>query len=230
MGCLILQKKYMDYKVLLVDDEEDILNLLSYNFTKEGYKVFTASNGKDAIEAANKHLPEVIVLDVMLPDIDGIEVCESLRKNPDLNKCYILFLSARGEDYSQVAGYRAGGDDYILKPDRIRVLLHKIKALLDRDRELPEPIQSKSFVVDIEKYSITKDGKEIIIPKKEFELLTYLMTDGDKVFRREDILSNVWGDITMSDRTIDVHVRKLRERFGSEIIRTVKGVGYRYMG
>jgi two-component system alkaline phosphatase synthesis response regulator PhoP len=139
-------------------------------------------------------------------------------------------LSARGEDYSQVAGYRAGGDDYILKPVRIRVLLHKIKALLDRDRELPEPIQSKSFVVDIEKYSITKDGKEIIIPKKEFELLTYLMTDGDKVFRREDILSNVWGDITMSDRTIDVHVRKLRERFGSEIIRTVKGVGYRYMG
>ena len=180
MGCLILQKKYMDYKVLLVDDEEDILNLLSYNFTKEGYKVFTASNGKDAIEAANKHLPEVIVLDVMLPDIDGIEVCESLRKNPDLNKCYILFLSARGEDYSQVAGYRAGGDDYILKPVRIRVLLHKIKALLDRDRELPEPIQSKSFSVDIEKYSISKDGKEIIIPKKEFELLTYLMTDGDK--------------------------------------------------
>ena len=150
----------MDYKVLLVDDEEDILNLLSYNFTKEGYKVFTASNGKDAIEAANKHLPQVIVLDVMLPDIDGIEVCESLRKNPDLNKCYIL-LSARGEDYSQVAGYRAGGEDYILKPVRIRVLLHKIKALLDRDRELPEPIQSKSFRWMLKNIRLRKMGRKL---------------------------------------------------------------------
>lgn len=220
----------MDYKVLIVDDEEDIRKLLSYNFEKEGYKVDTAETGADAMKIALKTIPDIIFLDVMLPDIDGIEVCEMMRKQPVLNNSYILFLSARGEDYSQVAGYRAGGDDYIVKPVRMRVLLHKTKALLDRNIEHKEAKDRESVLLDMERYSIMKDGKESIIPKKEFELLSYLMSSPDKVFRREEILTNVWGDPRISDRTIDVHVRKLREKFGMGIIRTVKGVGYRYMG
>lgn len=220
----------MDRKVLIVDDEEDILKLLSYNFEKEGYKVFTAQTGEEAISTALNVIPDIIFLDVMLPDIDGIEVCEKLRKQPALNNSYVLFLSARGEDYSQVAGYRAGGDDYIVKPVRMRVLLHKTKALLERNFESIESNVRDSVLLDMERYSIVKDGKESIIPKKEFELLSYLMSAPDKVFRREEILTNVWGDPRISDRTIDVHVRKLREKFGMGIIRTVKGVGYRYMG
>ncbi|WP_066756622.1 response regulator transcription factor [Crocinitomix algicola] len=220
----------MDRKVLIVDDEEDILKLLSYNFEKEGYKVFTAQTGEEAISTALNVIPDIIFLDVMLPDIDGIEVCEKLRKQPALNNSYVLFLSARGEDYSQVAGYRAGGDDYIVKPVRMRVLLHKTKALLERNFESMESNVRDSVLLDMERYSIVKDGKESIIPKKEFELLSYLMSAPDKVFRREEILTNVWGDPRISDRTIDVHVRKLREKFGMGIIRTVKGVGYRYMG
>lgn len=220
----------MEHKVLIVDDEDDILKLLSYNFEKEGYKVFTAKTGEEAINMALKTVPDIIFLDVMLPDIDGIEVCEKMRKQPALNNSYILFLSARGEDYSQVAGYRAGGDDYIVKPVRMRVLLHKTKALLERSIEHQESKDKESVLLDMERYSIVKDGKESIIPKKEFELLSYLMSAPDKVFRREEILTNVWGDPRISDRTIDVHVRKLREKFGMGIIRTVKGVGYRYMG
>lgn len=220
----------MEYKVLIVDDEEDIRKLLSYNFEKEGYTVHTAINGKQAFEMALQIVPDIIFLDVMLPDIDGIEICEMMRKQPALNNSYILFLSARGEDYSQVAGYRAGGDDYIVKPVRMRVLLHKVKAFLDRNIEVTSKAEQNSVVLDNDRYSIMKDGKENIIPKKEFELLAYLMSSPDKVFRREDILSTVWGVSSVSDRTIDVHVRKLREKFGMGIIRTVKGVGYRYMG
>lgn len=220
----------MDYKVLIVDDEPDIVKILSYNFEKEGYKVYQASSGKDALDIAFRETPNVIFLDVMLPDIDGIEVCERLRKNAALNNSYILFLSARGEDYSQVAGYRAGGDDYIVKPVRIRILLHKVKALLERTAENSESFVHDGVVLDTDRHSIVKNGVESIIPKKEFELLSFLMSTPNKVFKREEILSNVWGDNLISDRTIDVHVRKLREKFGSGIIRTVKGVGYRYMG
>ncbi|MFT5819734.1 MAG: two-component system alkaline phosphatase synthesis response regulator PhoP [Crocinitomix sp.] len=220
----------MESKILIVDDEPDILKLLTYNFEKEGYQVFTASTGTDAIAIALKVVPEVVFLDVMLPDIDGIEVCELLRKQAVLNTTYIIFLSARGEDYSQVAGYRAGGDDYIVKPVRLRVLMHKVKALLDRGLENPDIKRNDKVQIDPERFSIQKDGKESIIPKKEFELLSFLMSTPDKVFRRKEILASVWGDPKISDRTIDVHVRKLREKFGAGIIRTVKGVGYRYMG
>lgn len=220
----------MENKLLIVDDEKDILKLLSYNFEQDGHKVYTAGNGVDAVKMALKVVPQVILLDVMLPDIDGIEVCERLRKQPALNNTFILFLSARGEDYSQVAGYRAGGDDYIVKPIRIKVLRHKIKALLERVSDHKEYRENEHVHLDVDRYSIVKDGKESIIPKKEFELLSYLMSAPDKVFRREEILANVWGDPRISDRTIDVHVRKLREKFGMGIIRTVKGVGYRYMG
>jgi len=220
----------VEYKVLIVDDEEDIRKLLSYNFEKEGYVVYTASTGMKAFDLAMKIIPDIIFLDVMLPDIDGIEICEMMRKQPALNNSYILFLSARNEDYSQVAGYRAGGDDYIVKPVRMRILLHKAKAFLDRNTQVVTKIETNSVLLDNERYSIMKDGKENIIPKKEFELLAYLMSSPNKVFRREEILSGVWGDSKVSDRTIDVHVRKLREKFGVGIIRTVKGVGYRYMG
>ncbi len=220
----------MEHKILIVDDEPDILHLLSYNFEKEGYKVYGSGNGKDGIATAIKVVPDVIFLDVMLPDIDGIEVCELIRKQPTLNNTYIIFLSARGEDYSQVAGYRAGGDDYIVKPVRMRVLLHKVKALLERNLENIDAKRNDKVLIDPERFSIHKDGKESIIPKKEFELLSFLMSTPNKVFRRDEILASVWGDPKISDRTIDVHVRKLREKFGTGIIRTVKGVGYRYMG
>lgn len=220
----------LEPKVLIVDDEPDILHLLAYNFEKEGYKVYESSTGRDGLTTALKVVPDVIFLDVMLPDIDGIEVCELIRKHPTLNNTYIIFLSARGEDYSQVAGYRAGGDDYIVKPVRMRVLMHKVKALLERNVDNSTGKSKESVMINPERYSIQKDGKESIIPKKEFELLSFLMSTPDKVFRREEILASVWGDSKISDRTIDVHVRKLREKFGSSIIRTVKGVGYRYMG
>lgn len=217
-------------KILIVDDEEDILEMLAYNFTKEGMKVFKADNGAKAIEAAEKNRPDVILLDVMLPDTDGISVCETLRKNPALKNTLILFLSARGEDYSQVAGYNAGADDYIVKPIRIKILMHKIKVLLDRVTS-PEGNESKSGItINPERFSISMDGKETIIPKKEFELLSLLMSVPHKVFRREEILNDVWGDTYIGDRTIDVHIRKLREKFGSDVIQTVKGVGYKFMG
>lgn len=226
-----MKKLLVEHTVLIVDDENDILRLLEYNLEKEGLKIYTASNGTEAIEKAQKVQPQVILLDVMLPDIDGIEVCERIRKQLHMTDAYIIFLSARGEDYSQVAGYRAGGDDYIVKPVRIKVLAHKIKAVLERiEEQAEEEEQANSVQLDVERYSIKKNGEECIIPKKEFELLSYLMSSPDKVFRRDEILSNVWGHAHISDRTIDVHVRKLRERFGSNIIRTVKGVGYRYMG
>ncbi len=224
----------MAHKILIVDDEKDILTLLSYNFKLDNMEVHTASNGLDAVEKALDIVPDVILLDVMLPDIDGIEVCERLRKQEELKHTLILFLSARGEDYSQVAGYRAGGDDYILKPIRIKVLRHKVLALLTRNKELNEQRsiapKKKGIELDADRFLIVKDGSETIIPKKEFELLSFLMSTPNKVFRRDEILNCVWGSESIGNRTIDVHVRKLRERFGGSIIRTVKGVGYRYMG
>jgi len=218
-------------KILIVDDEPDILELLAYNFKKQDMIVFTASDGKTAIHLAEKHTPDVILLDVMLPDIDGIEVCEEIRKHQSLKNCLILFLSARGEDYSQIAGYKVGGDDYIVKPVKLKILTEKIRALLQRSNQSVEGnISSSHMTINPSKYTVTKDGIENIIPKKEFELLTLLMTNPDKVYRRDEILEQIWGIQTfVGDRTIDVHIRKLREKFGQHIIKTVKGIGYKFV-
>ncbi|MFD1551203.1 DNA-binding response regulator [Putridiphycobacter roseus] len=217
-------------KILIVDDEPDIVDLLAYNFKKQEMAVFSANNGKEAIEIAKKQHPEVILLDVMLPDIDGMEVCEELRKDRNLKNSLILFLSARGEDYSQIAGYKVGADDYIVKPVKLKVLTEKIRTLLERRNEEPlGNITSTNISIDANRYTVSKDGAESIIPKKEFELLTLLMSKPEKVYRREEILEQIWGVKTfVGDRTIDVHIRKLREKFGQTIIKTVKGIGYKF--
>ncbi len=218
------------HKILIVDDEPDIVDLLAYNFKKQDMSVFTANNGRDAIDIATIQHPEVILLDVMLPDIDGMEVCEELRKDKNLKNSLILFLSARGEDYSQIAGYKVGADDYIIKPVKLKVLTEKIRTLIERRNEVPKGnISSTNISIDSNKYTVSKGGEESIIPKKEFELLTLLMSNPEKVYRREEILEQIWGVKTfVGDRTIDVHIRKLREKFGQNIIKTVKGIGYKF--
>lgn len=220
------------YKILLVDDEKDILEFIGYNLKKEGYQVFTARNGKDAIGIAKDELPHLIILDVMMPKMDGIETCTEIKSIPELNNTIIVFLTARGEDYSQIAGFEAGADDYITKPIKPKVLISRIKALLRRYKE-PEKaldeIRLKDFTIDREKYLVFKDDTEISLPKKEFELLMLLASKPDKVFSREEIFTKVWGnDVIVGDRTIDVHVRKIREKIGLDSIKTVKGVGYKY--
>ncbi len=225
-------------RILLVDDEPDILEFLSYNIQKEGYEVHTAGNGKDAIHLAGEIIPHLILLDVMMPEMDGIETCEELRKNTDLQSTIIAFLTARGEDYSQIAGFEAGGDDYITKPIKPKVLVSRIKALLKRYRtEQKEDddtdskvIERGSLVIDKDKYQVMNNGKELVLPKKEFELLLLLISKPDKVFTRDEIFTAVWGDnIIVGDRTIDVHIRKLREKIGDKHIKTIKGVGYKYI-
>lgn len=215
-------------KILVVDDEEDILELLNYNFKKEGFTVYTAATAKTAIESAHKHHPDIILLDVMLPDMDGISICETLRADAAFKNTLILFLSARQEDYSQVAGYNAGADDYLVKPIRVKILIHKIRALLERVNGSPKGTTLSGITINPERFSITQGEVETTIPKKEFELLALLMSRPDKVFRREEILSEVWNNSHIGDRTIDVHIRKLREKFGQESIQTVKGVGYKF--
>ncbi|MDX1349785.1 MAG: response regulator transcription factor [Putridiphycobacter sp.] len=217
-------------KILIVDDEQDIVELLAYNFKKHDMVVYSANSGKEALAIATKQVPDVILLDVMLPDIDGMEVCEEIRKHKQLQNSLILFLSARGEDYSQIAGYKVGADDYIVKPVKLKILTEKIRTLLNRRNEGPVgSLSSSSLRVDPNRYTVTKDGEENIIPKKEFELLTLLMSKPEKVFRREEILEQIWGLKTfVGDRTIDVHIRKLREKFGQEIIKTIKGIGYKF--
>lgn len=214
-------------RLLIVDDEPDIVDMLAYNFEQEKMNVFKAHSGKEALEQAKKYKPDIVLLDVMLPDFDGIEVCERMRKIEDLEDTIIIFLSARGEDYSQVAGYKAGADDYVVKPVRVKILKHKISVLLQRFSG-KIIAQETNIKVDKEKFTVFHQGKEQIIPKKEFELLALLLSSPEKVFRRDEILSTVWGDTIIGDRTIDVHVRKLRERFGDQVIQTVKGVGYKY--
>ena len=218
-------------KILLVDDEEDILDLLEYNLSKEGYTVKTALNGKQAIEVANEFLPDLIIMDVMMPEMDGIEACGEIRKNKLLANTIITFLTARGEDYSQIAGYDAGADDYITKPIKPKVLFSKIKGLLRRasvEAELVE--ETATMRIDREKYIVIQKGVEISLPKKEFELLALLLSRPNNVFTREKIFASVWGDdIVVGDRTIDVHIRKLREKIGDEYIKTVKGVGYKFV-
>ena len=220
-------------KILLVDDEQDILDFVSYNLKKEGYQVFTASNGRDAISIAKKEIPNLIILDVMMPELDGMETCRELREIDTLKDVVIAFLTARNEDYSQIAGFDVGGDDYITKPIKPRVLSSRIKALLRRSAPSidvsTEQVDLGGIRIDRERYLVIKGDQEISLPKKEFKLLALLATKPGKVFTREYILQQVWGDeVVVGDRTIDVHIRKLREKLGEEYIKTIKGIGYKF--
>ncbi|MCW3083326.1 MAG: DNA-binding response regulator [Bacteroidetes bacterium] len=222
-----------EYKILLVDDEPDILEFLSYNLKKEGYNVFTANNGKEAVVIAKKENPNLIILDVMMPDMDGIETCREIREIPGLKDVMIAFLTARSEDYSQIAGFEVGADDYINKPIKPRVLISRIKALLRRggnsESTSTDKVDMGGIKIDRERYVVVQDGREINLPKKEFELLALLASKPGKVFTREVILDKVWGgEVVVGDRTIDVHIRKLREKLGEDFIRTVKGIGYKF--
>lgn len=222
-----------DITILLVDDEPDILEIVGYNLTTEGYNVITAENGVEAVKKAKKKKPHLIILDVMMPEMDGIEACEQIRKIPDLQHTIITFLTARGEDYSQVAGFDAGADDYITKPIRPKVLLSKVKALLRRLKEEDSSdnvVKIGNLVINRDEYKIVKDKKEIVLPRKEFELLSLLASKPGKVFKREDILDKVWGnEVIVGGRTIDVHIRKLREKIGDNSFKTIKGVGYKFV-
>lgn len=215
-------------KILLVDDDPDILEFIEYNLVKEGFEVATASNGALAIDKAKEINPDLILLDVMMPEMDGVETCTRIREIDGLKGTVVAFLTARGEDYSQIAGFDAGGDDYILKPVKPRVLVSRINALLRRNAG--SKVENTSGIhIDFERYEVSIDGKAITLPRKEFELLSLLMSKQGKVFTRETILSTVWGeDVVVGDRTIDVHIRKLREKLGSDLIKTVKGVGYKF--
>ncbi len=224
---------YTKFRILLVDDEADVLEFLGYNLKKEGFNVITASNGRDAIIKASTQLPHIIVLDVMMPEMDGIETCGELKQIPSLKNSLIVFLTARGEDYSQISGFDAGADDYVTKPIKPKLLISRLKALLrryqDDESKSSELLQVDDFVIDSERFLVLKKGEEIVLPKKEFELLRLLASKPNKVFTREEIFSKVWGDnVIVGDRTIDVHIRKIREKIGLENIRTVKGVGYKF--
>ncbi len=221
-----------NYKILLVDDEPDILDFLSYNLKKEGYVVFTADNGKKALEVAKREVPHLIVLDVMMNEMDGIETCRQLRTIENLNDTIITFLTARNEDFTQIAGFEVGADDYITKPIKPRVFISRIKALLRRFKTTEEAGKISNIgdiKIDFDKYMVYKNNEEIVLPKKEFKLLALLSSKPGKVFTREFILDTVWGDeVVVGDRTIDVHIRKLREKLGDDYFKTVKGVGYKF--
>jgi two-component system, OmpR family, alkaline phosphatase synthesis response regulator PhoP len=222
----------MAQKVLLVDDEQDIVDLLKYNLEREGYQVYTALNGRDAIKSAKAHKPDLIVLDIMMPGMDGVEVCMQLRQMPEMQHTMITFLTARGEDYSQIAGFEAGADDYITKPVRPKVFVSKVKAMLKRsggDRPEGRILESNGIKIDLERVLVYVGEQELQLPKKEFELLVLLMSKPGKVFKREEIYGQVWGnELFVGDRTIDVHIRKLREKIGDERIKTIKGIGYKF--
>ena len=225
--------KKKDIKILLVDDEPDILEIVGYNLSQEGYSIVTATNGKEAIAMAKKEHPQLIIMDVMMPEMDGMEACENIRKIPELSNTLITFLTARSEDYSQVAGFEAGADDYISKPIKPKLLVSKVKALLRRlkgdENKNPETITVGSIVINREEYKIIKDNIEIVLPRKEFELFYLLASKPGKVFKREEILDKIWGnDVIVGGRTIDVHIRKLREKIGDEYFKTTKGVGYKF--
>ncbi len=221
-----------DKKILLVDDEQDILEILSYNLEKEGYKVFTANNGNEGIAKAKEIIPDLILLDVMMPEKDGIETCQEMRQIKELQKTLIVFLSARAEEFSQLAGYDAGANDYIVKIIKPKVLISKVNALLQLSTQVSEK-QVKVFefgnlIIDKENFKVTKNGENLLLPKKEFDLLYLLASNTQKVFKREEILDKVWGnDVIVGERTIDVHIRRLREKLGDDSIQTLKGIGYK---
>ncbi len=216
--------------ILLVDDEKDILEFLSYNLEKEGYDVVTANNGIIGLELAIKYKPDLIILDVMMPEMDGIEVCEKIRNTSDLQHILILFLTARSEEYSELAGFGAGADDYITKPIKPKLLISRVNAILKRTRNADSTsvIKIENISIDKDKHILVYDNKEIHLARKEFNLLYYLMTFPGKVFTREEIISNIWKDAFVGDRTIDVHIRKIREKIGSHHIKTIKGIGYKF--
>jgi two-component system alkaline phosphatase synthesis response regulator PhoP len=224
-------------KILLVDDETDITEFIGFNLQAEGFIVEKAQTGEEAIEKAKTFIPDLIILDVMMPGMDGMETCEKLRKMPELNQPIIAFLTARGEDYSQIAGFDAGGDDYITKPVKPKVLVSRVKALLKRksgtstsNDDADNILTAGTISIDKERYVVINGSQELILPRKEFELLLLLASKPDKVFTRDEIYSRVWGeDIIVGDRTIDVHIRKLREKLGKDHIRTLKGVGYKFV-
>ncbi|MCB0579933.1 MAG: response regulator transcription factor [Phaeodactylibacter sp.] len=221
-------------KILVVDDEPDILEFLRYNLVKEGYTVLTANNGEEGIKLAVAEKPNLIILDIMMPKMDGVEVCRQLRTKPEFDRTVITFLTAREEDYSQIAALDVGGDDYITKPIRPRVFLSRVKALLRRSEraeivEEPDLIEVAGLIIDKEKVTVTRDDEVIELAKKEFELLHLLVSKPGKVFSREEIFNKVWGtDVIVGNRTIDVHIRKLREKIGEHYIKTIKGIGYKF--
>jgi two-component system alkaline phosphatase synthesis response regulator PhoP len=217
-------------KILIVDDEKDILEFLRYNFEKEGYTVFTAQNGTDGKDIAFKNKPDLIVLDIMMPGMDGVELCKELRESPDFTNTFIIFLTARGEDYSQIAGFEVGADDYITKPVRPRVLMARVKALLKRKTKIKAEqnvIEVNNLIIDLNRREIKFDGQSVHLPKIEFDILVLLSSYPGKIFTREEIYARIWGNsVFVSDRTLDVHIRKLREKIGNDYIKTIKGVGY----
>ena len=220
-------------KILLVDDDPDVIEIIRFNLDQEGYLISTASDGKKAIEEADREVPHLIIMDVMMPNMDGIEACGLLRKDPRFKETIIMFLTARGEDYSHVAAFDAGADDYVTKPVKPKILVSKVKALLRRLRDEDkdeEKLQIGKLIIDREEYQVTFDGKVFSLPRKEFELLFLLASKPEKVIKREKIMEIVWGsEVVVGDRTIDVHIRKLREKIGDKYFKTVKGVGYKFV-
>ena len=226
--------KKSDIKILCVDDEPDILEILKYNLSNEGYEIYLANEGLSAIKKAEEIIPNLIIMDVMMPKMDGIQACENLRANEKFNDTIIMFLTARGEDFSHLAAYEAGADDYVTKPVKPKILISKVKGLLRRFKKVTDNdiaiIELNNIIIDKEKYKVYISGNNLDLPRKEFELLYLLASKPDKVFKREKIMENVWGgEVVVGDRTIDVHIRKLREKLGDKYIKTIKGVGYKFV-
>lgn len=226
--------KKSDIKILCVDDEPDILEILKYNLSNVGYDIYLANDGLSAIKKAKEIIPNLIIMDVMMPKMDGIQACENLRANEKFNDTIIMFLTARGEDFSHIAAYEAGADDYVTKPVKPKILISKVKGLLRRFKKVTDNditlIELNDIIIDKEKYKVYISGNNLDLPRKEFELLYLLASKPDKVFKREKIMENVWGgEVVVGDRTIDVHIRKLREKLGDKYIKTIKGVGYKFV-
>ena len=221
-------------KILVVDDDPDIIEIISYNLKKENYKVFSCYNGADSIKIAEKEKPDLIILDVMMPGMDGIHVCEKLRSKNKFNNTIIMFLSARGEDFTHIAAYDAGADDFVNKPLKPRLLISKVRSLLRRTNKINNvssmKLNFKGLIIDKEEYTVKIKGEKLILPRKEFELLFMLSSNTGKVIKREEIMNHIWGeDVIVGDRTIDVHIRKLRKKIGSNFIKTIKGIGYKFI-